>query len=285
MALVITLMVMAIITAMVVEFAYGVYVNTGFLNNWQASQELRLSARSGTSLAAYFIEQETETKKYTYPGTVYLPPVDPFMDGSSTVSIQIEDEDSKFNLNTLVYQNGDLNEESYESFIRMLEYLDIDTEAADRIVDWIDPDDIPLLSDSERGAKSSEMQSADELMLIPGVSGEVYDKLIDYVSAYGNELVNINGAQVPVLITLSEEMDEEMAKRITSYRGATPFKATSDISKVAGFETLGISLQGKISVKGTAFGILSKAESAEGISSIIKCVIDGSGNVKYWREY
>src|SRR5512139_1596351 len=40
MALVLVLMIVALITAMVVEFAYGVYVNTNALNNWQTSQKL-----------------------------------------------------------------------------------------------------------------------------------------------------------------------------------------------------------------------------------------------------
>jgi general secretion pathway protein K len=285
MALVITLAIMVIITAMVVEFAYGVYVNTGFLNNWQAYQGLRLSAKSGTSLAAYLIQQETGSKKYTYPGTVYLPPVDPFMDGTSMVSLEIEDEDSKFNLNTLVYQNGELNEEAYESFVRMLKYLDMDTDIADRIADWMDPDDIPRTVESEQGAKNSPMESTDELSLIPGVNEATYDKLTDYVTVFGSELVNINGAEAPVLISLSEEMDKELANRIISYRGFTPFKETSTISKVAGFETLGISLMGRITVKGTAFKVTSAAESAGGLRSVIKCVLDKSGNVKYWKEY
>jgi general secretion pathway protein K len=284
MALVLTLTVTVIITALVVEFVYAVYVNTGFLYNWRAAQELSQSAKSGASLAAYLVEQEADDKKYTYPGAVYLPPVDPFMDGSSVVSIRIEDEDSKFNLNSLLYENGDLNEEAYGSFTRMLEYLSVDTAVADHVADWMDRDDVPRREGSEDGARNAPMQSSEELLLVPGVDSGIYDTLIDYISVFGSELININGAEVPVLISLSEEMAEEMAERLVSYRGESPFESTSDITKVAGFEALGISLIGRITVKGSAFRVLSTATSADGVSVVVECVLDEEGKVSYWRE-
>jgi hypothetical protein len=43
MALVMTLMILALITSLVVEFAYGVYTTTAALQNWKDSQRLSLS--------------------------------------------------------------------------------------------------------------------------------------------------------------------------------------------------------------------------------------------------
>ena len=44
MALVLTLLVVAILSGMVVEFAYGVYISTNALHNWQTAQRLSLAA-------------------------------------------------------------------------------------------------------------------------------------------------------------------------------------------------------------------------------------------------
>ena len=57
MALVITLLVVALLTAVVVEFAYGVYISTNALHNWQAAQRLSLAAKSATRLGARLITE------------------------------------------------------------------------------------------------------------------------------------------------------------------------------------------------------------------------------------
>jgi|Deesub1362A_J573_1020465.scaffolds.fasta_scaffold00013_173 general secretion pathway protein K len=291
-ALVLTLMVLAIITAVVVEFAYGVYVNTNFLANWQTSQKLSLTAKSGVTLASRLINYALEQNSYTYPGSVYLPPADPFSSDKNTgsnlrVSITIEDETSKFNLNSLVYSNNKLNEDAYESFVRLLKYLSLDTDIADRIADWIDKDQTPRTQGSEEGAKNASMESTDELLLIPGINREIYDKLMPYVTAYGKRgiiNININGADIPVLMSLSKDINEDMAKRVIRYREVKPFEHPSHLQKVAGFETLATSLMGRITVKGEFFRIISTAFSEDGIKRIIECVIDSSGQVKYWKE-
>jgi general secretion pathway protein K len=284
MALVLTLAVMALVTALVVEFAYGVYVNTEFLKNWEASEELRLSARSGVGLAAYLIEKETGSRKYTYPGAVDLPPIDPFADGTSVVGVRVEDEDSKFNLNSLVYESGELNEDAHGAFKRVLEYLDLDPSLADSVADWIDPDEVERAEGAEQRAKNGPMAGIEELNLVAGVSEDVYNRLAPYVTVHGSGLVNINGAGVPVLLSLSGEMTEEMAGRVVDYRDASPFTDTGELSKVAGFESLGISLIGKVSVKGTAFKVTSMAEAETGIKGVLECVLDSGGKVKRWRE-
>ncbi|MBI4688679.1 MAG: hypothetical protein HY754_00165, partial [Nitrospirae bacterium] len=55
MALVLTLMVLVLITAMVTEFAYGVYNGTNSLYNWYDSQRLSVLANSGMDIAGEFI--------------------------------------------------------------------------------------------------------------------------------------------------------------------------------------------------------------------------------------
>ena len=283
MALVLTLMVLAIITAVVVEFAYGVYTNTVFLHNWQTSQKLSMNANSGVSLAAKLIN-EAARKKYTYPGRFEFPPQDIFGDRAVMVSLVIEDETSKFNLNSLVHPNDKLNENAHESFRRLLRALSLDEDVADAVADWIDRNNMPLDAGSEENSKGSWMVSIDELLLVPGVNKEVYDKLKPYVTVYGIVgvmAININGAEAPVIMSLSDKIDKEMAGSITSRRGIKPFKTKGKVNSVPGFEGL---LNLPITVKGMDFRIISTANSSDGITRTIQCVITPSGLVKYWEE-
>lgn len=289
MALVLTLLVLALITAMVVEFAYGIYVNTNLLYNWQASQRLSLLGSSGASLAARFVTQGVQARTYTYPASVALPPQDPFGDGSF-VSLLVEDENSKFNLNALVLENGKVNEKAYESFRRLLEYLELKKELADLLVDWMDRDGLPMPEGSEMRAKNAPLDSVEEILQAEGVDREAYDKVLPYVTIYGGALgkgyININGASVPVLMSLSEEITEEMAQRIVDYREEVgPFEEKGNLSKVAGFEPLYVGLSDSITVKGSAFRLRVDASLEDGLTRTVECVIDNAGIVKYWKEF
>lgn len=286
MALLLTLMVLAVITAMVVEFAYGVYINTSALRNWQDSQRLSFIAKSAVNMAAETIYEKNSQSTYTYPGAFDIPYDNPVKDAEGKLLVRIEDENAKFNVNSLIYPNGLLNEKAYRSFLRLLNALEISPDLADRLADWIDPDSEPRLQDSEEKAKNGYIDSIDELLLIRGMDRKSYERLMPYVTIYGNGLININGAEVPVLLSLSDAIDRDMAERIVKYRNAAPFERTQDIMKIAGFETVGASLMGSITVKGGFFHVIATATSG-GTKRIIESTIEVSGGrpvVRHWRE-
>ena len=286
MALILTLMVVTIITAMVVEFAYGVYVSTNALHNWQTSQRLSLVAKSATQLGSSLLAEKTALLPYTYPGFFEMSQKAPSEELDGIINLRIEDENSKFNVNALVYANGSDNEVAYAAFVRLLKALNLPTDIADRIVDWIDPDSQPRIKGSEDGAKNAPLDSIDELALIPGIDREAYERLLPYVTIYGNKLININGAEVPVIMSLSDTIDRQMAENLISYREIAPFEKIQDIFKVAGFETTAMPLMGYITVKGSSFRIIATASSGD-VKRIIDSVVDISGNsrmVRFWKE-
>ncbi len=285
MALVLTLMIVALITAMVVEFAYGVYVNTNALHNWQTSQELSVAARSATKLAARLI---AERGSGYYAGGVFeMSQQVPFGDLDATITLRIEDENAKFNLKTLghtgFYGSPDQDKDVHVRFVRLLKALALKPEIGDRIADWIDTDSEPRMGDSENGAKNADLDSIDELLLVPGIDQETYSKLAPYVTIYGDNMININSAPVPVLMSLSGSITPDLAQRIVKYRESAPFTTNTDLLKVAGFEqSVGTSQSGYITVRGTAFHITATAE-ANGVKRIVESVLEGTV-VRYWKE-
>jgi general secretion pathway protein K len=289
-ALVITLLVLVIITALVVEFSYGVYTGTSDLYNWRDSQRLSVMAKSGVNVSAKYLLEllSTTYKDYSYPGFIEMPVENPFEDFEGVITVRIEDENSKFNLNSIT------NPDWFSSFQRLLSILSLDTRIAKRVLDWIDSNSEPELSDSEIGAKNSPLLTVDELLLINGISREDYDKLLPYVTVYGDasaHQININGAEAPVLMSIPATgggfpITEDLANRIIQYRESTPFQSVDDLKNVLGFnDDLRMSLGGKITVQGKVFSIKSTAASG-GVKRIIETVFeDSSHKLKYWKEY
>ncbi len=286
MALILTLMVLTLLTAMVVEFAYGVYINTNALYNWKESQRLSLTAKSALRLAGRAISDNLNRYSYTHPVLLKDYNGRAFPVFQDTATVNIEDESAKFNVNSLVFPNGMLNEIAYASFVRLLTNLQLDPDIAKRVADWIDPDSVERIAGSELKAKNGYLDSVDELLLIRGIDRASYDRLAPYVTIYGNGLINVNCADVPVLMSLSESIDKETAERLVRYREDMPFERAEAILKVAGLETAGTALMGHITVKGTVFHITSVAQAGS-IKRVIEGVLEMSGStpvVKYWRE-
>lgn len=292
MALVLTLLILVLITTMVVEFSYGVYTASSSFSNWKESQRLSLIASSGVSLAVKTVSENTELQPYTYPGRIDVPVPRTLSGLEGDLLISVEDENARFNLNSLVWPNGLDNEKAFSSFRRLLRHLSLDERIAEKVGDWIDRDSEPRTIGSEDAVKNSYVDSADELFLLKGVDRQHVNVLFPYVTAYGPgridaDLVNINTASIPVIMSLDERLTRELAERIVAFRDLSPFEKTSDIVKVAGFEEiLGQSLMGRIIVKSSNFRIISTAE-ASGIKRVIEAVVEITGNqrmVKYWRE-
>ena len=81
MALVITLLVLVLLTAMVVEFSYGVYTGTNNLYNWRDSQRLSLMAKSGVSVSTRFLDGVlNESASKPTQNSIEMPVENPFDD-------------------------------------------------------------------------------------------------------------------------------------------------------------------------------------------------------------
>ena len=278
MALVLVLMIVALITAMVVEFAYGVYVNTNALHNWQTSQKLSIAAKSATRLASKLIgsPQDAFMKDLYTKGVLQMSQKIPFEDLDGAITIRVEDENAKFNLNSLKNPDG------YAFFVRLLGFLNLDPDIANMVSYWINSstDHRPRNSGSIQ-PKNAYLDSVDELLLIPGVDRRSYDRLLPYVTIYGSGnsdlntfFINVNTADIPVIRSLADNTSEDLAARIISYRPLTSLQAVPDVPMGFG--------AGHAIYSGNAFHVIATAESG-GIKRIVESVLEGA-TVKYWKE-
>lgn len=284
-ALVLTLLLLAVLTAMVVEFSYGVYTTTSSLFNWQESQRLSFVSKSGISLAVKTISDIPSSELHKFKGKITIPVSNIISDFQGDIILTVEDENSRFNLNSIINQNQTINRDAYNSLKRLLKNLKIREEVADYLADWIDRDNEPRVRDSEENSKNSFMDSIDELLLVKTIDMDTYSKLQPYVTVhaydrFNPQLININTASLPVIMSLSEGMTKSLAERIIQAR---PFASISEIEKIAPGLGLGPT---KITIRAVNFRITSIAEENK-IKRIIECTSEirgGSYIIKYWKE-
>ncbi|GBE03693.1 MAG TPA: general secretion pathway protein GspK [Nitrospirae bacterium] len=282
-ALIITLLMVSILISLVVNFVYEVHIDSSSLANWSNAQRASIIARSGQALGSRYLDKITE---YTYTNEREIElPIDQYLGTNSKLKVVIEDENSKFNINSIIYENGSTDEKALSSLKKLLDYLNINSDLALLLADWIDPDSEPRLPYSEDTAKDTFFWSVDELILVKGIDKDTFEKIIPYitVSEKWGRKININTAEIPVLVSLHKDMTETLAKRIVEYRENSPFEEWSQVQRVSGMKTIGQELAGTVQSKSTEFRITSTATVNE-ITRVIESIIDTSKTVFFWRE-
>ncbi len=293
MALVITLLITAILVAVITEVVYSVHTHAIITEGFRDGERAAMLAEGGVKLATMGINLTMSGKSYTAFGPDEANQVVP--EGDGVLTIRVEDEEGKFPVNSIVFANGQTNADMYAAYSRLLDETGLSGGLADTLADWIDINDEPRPKGAETNdyykklfppyaAKNAPLDSIDEMMLVKGYTPQVFGRLSPFVTVNSNGLVNINTASKEVLMALSPDITGEMAKRVIEYRSSTPFQNTAEIRKVSGFETIGFSLQDKITVRSGVFRIFTRATVGEGVKDV-EAVVDVQNNrVLYWRE-
>lgn len=274
-ALIITLLMTALITAAIVEFSYSVYVGTTSLYNYRDGQRLSVLADSAVYAAIDYIKEYLSKINYTSMKSLSIPLSK--NDSADAVTITVADECAKFNINTIINENGSRNDAAFNSLLRLLSHIGIEQTAASVIAAHIAPN----------STKKRPLYTADSLYQINSLNPEAIKKLLPFITVYGNGLININTATEPVLTALSAEIDKELAGRIIRYRENSPFTQTADIQKVAGMEMITTTLLGRITVKSTAFTVRARSSSNALTREIDAAAVFESkiALIKYWKEH
>ena len=143
--------------------------------------------------------------------------------GTVKVLYGVEDEEGKININVV-------DAKIISQLFKVAAGTDEDLagEIAYSIVDWRDSDnslshpdygaedDYYEDLDTPYGCKDHLFESLDELLLVRGVTPELFEKIKPYVTIYGGGTVNVNTA--PKLVLRGLGMDESLADKIIEYR-------------------------------------------------------------------
>ena len=161
-------------------------------------------------------------------------PAFPVEDGF--VSGTLQDESGKFNLNSLVNDEGVPNPQAKLWFEKLLLRVGLPEKLSEAVIDWQDADDeISGTMGAENSyyqglpqgylAANSKFHNVEELKLVRGFEDQKYLQIVDYVSALpaSDSKVNVNTAPAMLLASLDPKLDinaveQALQKRQTNFR-------------------------------------------------------------------
>jgi general secretion pathway protein K len=168
--------------------------------SFSLEQAMQLGA-GGEALAAYALSEDKnsdDTDKDSW--AQHYGPVD--VEQGVTLEAQIMDEQGKFNLNTLLRNDGTSNPDAVKVLRRLLELSKLESRWASLIVDWLDPNAQPEADGGEDSLYLSQtpphrtgnlfLTSVSELQQMPGLSRELYLQLLPHITALPPEARKIN---------------------------------------------------------------------------------------------
>ncbi len=253
MALLITIMTVALLVAVTIEFHKTTWGKFLAANNFRVGGQLKTIAYSGVNIAIAVLEKDGVENQF-----------DSFLDSwanlanqqfaelfpTGTLRLEVVDLSGRLPINSLVVEKVDGKQIGDEATARELRTLlfrmllsgafavDNETEArsiVDAIVDWLDEDN----NESEYGAengyyqsldkpyscKNGPLQSIEELLLVKGITpallfGSSETKgLADYLTVYRKDgKINLNTAPSLIIKNLDPLMNDQLVEKIDKYR-------------------------------------------------------------------
>ncbi|MBL7085423.1 MAG: general secretion pathway protein GspK [Candidatus Omnitrophica bacterium] len=226
--------------------------------------------------------------------------------GNGAYSIGMVDEERKININTA-------SQDVLERLFRIASGVDIDDAhiIASSIIDWRDTDSNPLEDGAEDSfykqlkipyeCKDGNFQVIEELLLIRGMTDEIFLKVKDSITVYGEGKVNINTAGRQALYSLG--MNDALTEKILFYRkGNDGIEGTEDDNVLKGQASITNDLKagaglteeelnkiveltsaGLLTVDSKNFSINAEGRVGRRREWIV-CIVDKEREIKHWRE-
>lgn len=330
--LIITLWALSLLSIFAVSLGHNIASQLRLADHLQDRLKMYYLAKAGIERAIIEVVDNDETPNYDSLNEIWANSEEffkevPLGDGYVTVSYRIMngveqegkedeevygimDESSKININkasaeilgVLLERVGELERD---------EAIDI----ANAIIDWRDVDIITSPGGAENKyyknlklsyeCKNEKFQVIEELLLIKGMSPEIFSKIKDIITIYGEDKVNINTASFTTLYGLG--LSKDLAERIIEFRQGSDGETGTEDDKI--FKTIGelksigplfrgesnqidqlISLN-MLTVRSDVFrinssGILKRGKQQwqRSIVCIVKRQVKGTAQLIHWHE-
>ncbi|MHC4534458.1 MAG: type II secretion system minor pseudopilin GspK [Planctomycetota bacterium] len=283
-------------------FGFNHKSRTGLLavDDIRKSEQARNCARAGLNIAIAVL-RNTEDIQADRKLQNLLSGEDIVSLDEGNCSITVTEESGKLNINLLRDKNGELNRTIIDQLIRLIDLLNrenfgdfhISYELVPSIIDWVDSDDevtyLLFIEHENSGAESdyysnlthpyrcrnNSLETTEDLLLIKGVTQQVFGCLRDFITVRGDDKININWASKHVIQSLSENMDPVLAQMIIDRRKIKPFGSVMELREIPGMTNgiyQAIEKTVTVSSKKQYYRVTSEG-TADGISSTTVAVL------------
>lgn len=304
-ALLLALLVVAVLAVTVLPFLYDGRVERAVAANLYTGLQAGYFARSGVVIAEALLRDDLQTSN-AYDGLdenwAKLNNV-PIAAGGGSVSIVIEDESGKLNVNRVVRSSDGKPDEEWITILRHLLTMKLQDATQvepllEALVDWIDQDDRPTgfggaedsyylgLTPPYRPANRPLLTVA-ELRLVKGWEPKIVEAVAPFLTVWpaGGGQVNFNTAPREVLVALG--LDERQADAVIEQR-AKPngaLRSQGDIRLVPGLSGPGENnLLKHATVKSAAFSVTATGGFRDSVA-VVRAVLGRGAGIQrlYWR--
>lgn len=214
---------------------------------------------------------------------------------------QLDDMQARFNINSLVGASGQVDQNARKRFEDWLFSLGITDFRVDALVDWLDTnteagynggaeDEAYLVKDPPYRAGNGPMAHVSELLLVEGMTREIYDLLEPHIAALppGVKQINVNTASATVLRSLDPRITQQQAEAIVKARPADGFATLQEFLQLPELAALGLQAQQDyMSVNSQYYLLTARAIVDERSSRLVSLLRRNAENGKVevlWRD-
>jgi general secretion pathway protein K len=238
-ALIIALLVVSFATLLAVAMTTRLQLDIARTANIIQGDQAYLYTLAGESWAKRILFRDGKNTTIDSLNEVWATSLLPLPLPGGVIQVQLEDLQSRFNLNNLV-NNDQPNWAAITVLQRLLTILDLPPELAAVVVDWIDSNNEPQLPNGAEEntylaktpayrTANRPLRSPSELRLLAGFDTDSYRKLLPYVTTLLTPtLININTASLPILRAVVTDLSEVNAQAIIATRQNQPFNSLPD---------------------------------------------------------
>ncbi|MHB8482728.1 MAG: type II secretion system minor pseudopilin GspK [Nitrospiria bacterium] len=272
--LLMVLFVIVLLVTLVIEFDYQSRVELKSSLRFINAEQAISFARSGL-LAGEEVLRQNLSNEYDGLDQFWAQSLPPYPLGDGSITLSIQDESGKINLN-LLNQLQSARAESEAQIRRLFYLLGVDDRLVDEIILWMACENdfyYEGLKPPYTCQKNHPLDTLSELRLVRGMTDEIYGKLAPYLTVYpqtldGNKKINVNTAAPIVLQTLyyKNETDQtwqfditpDLAEEIIQAR---PIKNENNLVNINGLKSIGDKIKlWSAGVKSQYFTIISTGE-------------------------
>lgn len=252
-ALIYVLLIFLLITTVASEIVMNLWLHTGKNARYLERTQAKHYALGAEQYVAWLLEQDfAQDKKNNrmvdHENEQWNVETINYDVEQGVIELQVQDEQSRFNLNWLADENNQSGEQGAEKsgspgvpmFENLLSTQSMDPQLAEKVARWMSKEQKSVSEGTEdqvylslvppRRTGQTEMTSVSELMLIDGFNNEEVEKLLPYITVIpGSSKMNMNTALPEVIRSLNRNISEGDALMISNSRG---YNGLSDIEEL-----------------------------------------------------
>ena len=296
-ALVMALAVLALLSIIAWEMVYKVQIGSAYHANTIGAARAGLMAQGGVDAAIATINRARGVGEPKLLQKI-LVASHSYQDELGEVTIAIEEEEGKLNLNLITLPDGTPHPFYDKVCRRLFVRRNIPEQMIDVLADWLDQNSATRSNGAESDyyrslntpydAANRPMTSFGEFGLLKGAAPWMLDSLrpLTTVAASG-AAVDLNSASVDVLMALDDRISRMAAEAVVRRRQETPFRGVGELAEIPGLSAVIPALAGWVGTTGSTYRIVANGRSG-GLERTVEAVVRFEGNryiFIFRREY